>query len=131
MELAEVLETEAILYGDSKPKSARENEFRRRMTAAREALITHLSTAPCPAGTAMQGWRTVARDGMPPCDSETVFTGINTAGFAACFNEVTPDGCCSMQGPELSTVQMSGLCWWQVLDRPAAPKVDQQESPTC
>jgi hypothetical protein len=59
---------------------------------------------------------------MPPCDGETVYVGINTAGFACCFNEVTHDGVCSMQGPELSTVQMSGLRWWRVLDRPDSAK---------
>jgi hypothetical protein len=64
-------------------------------------------------------WRNVMPDGMPPCDGETTFVGINTAGFACCFNEVTRDGVCSMNGPELSTVQMSGLEWWRVLDRPA------------
>lgn len=63
-------------------------------------------------------WHNVKRDGMPPCDGETVFVGINTAGFACCFNEATPDGVCSMHGPELSTVQMSGLHWWRALDRP-------------
>lgn len=63
-------------------------------------------------------WHSVELDGLPPCDGETVFVGINTAGFAACFNEVAHDRVCSMQGPEICTVQMSGLNWWRVLDRP-------------
>jgi hypothetical protein len=62
-------------------------------------------------------WRNALLE-TPPCDGETVFIGINSAGFACCFNEVTRDGVCFMTGPEISTVQMSGLKWWRVLDRP-------------
>jgi hypothetical protein len=77
-----------------------------RLESARKALANN-------------AWRNV-RDGMPPCDGERVYVGINTAGFAACFNDATPDGVCSMEGPELTTIQMSGLEWWRELDRPAA-----------
>jgi hypothetical protein len=65
-----------------------------------------------------EDWRAVSADGMPPCDGETVYIGINSNGFAACFNAMTPDGCCLMGGPECSTAQMSGLEWWRVLNRP-------------
>ena len=27
--------------------------------------------------------------GLPPCDSETVYVGINSAGYYACFTDVS------------------------------------------
>jgi hypothetical protein len=64
-------------------------------------------------------WRNVAVDGMPPCDKMRVFVGINTAGFATCFNWINEHGQCEMGGPELWTVQMSCLKWWCELEYPA------------
>lgn len=68
-------------------------------------------------------WRTVDRDGLPPLDGEAVFIGVNTAGFAACFNMMTPDGACLMGTAESCTCVMSCLRWWRVLDRPTATPV--------
>jgi len=65
-------------------------------------------------------WRSVAEDGLPPCDGETVFIGVNSAGFAACFNAMNPDGVCLMGGPESCTAQMSELRYWRRLDMPQA-----------
>jgi hypothetical protein len=72
---------------------------------------------------------THVRDGLPECDGETVFIGVNTAGFAACFNAMTPDGVCLMGGPESCTAQMSCLLHWRVLDRPdlSIPESGAQE----
>jgi hypothetical protein len=64
-------------------------------------------------------WCSVERDGIPPCDGETVYVGINSAGFACCFNQARPDGLCLMGSPECSTAQMSELRWWRMLDRPS------------
>jgi hypothetical protein len=69
------------------------------------------------------GWRTVEGDGLPPIDGETVFIGVNTAGFAACFNMMTPDGACLMGTAESCTCVMSCLRWWRALDRPTATPV--------
>lgn len=63
-------------------------------------------------------WHHIDRNGMPLCDGETVFVGINSAGFACCFNQVRPDGLCLMGSPESSTAQMSELRWYRMLDRP-------------
>jgi hypothetical protein len=63
-------------------------------------------------------WRNVSRDGMPPCDGETVFVGINAAGYACCFNLIDKRGWCVMRSPEARQDQMSALKWWRVLDRP-------------
>jgi hypothetical protein len=93
------------------PKEATAESYRAMLNAAP-------SIAPGEGGEADPHWNHLGRNGPPPCDGEAVFVGINTAGFACCFNAVTHDGVCSMEGPELSTVQMSGLEWWRALDRP-------------
>jgi hypothetical protein len=80
-----------------------------------------LVRAPAPSAAPADGWKTVERDGLPPCNGETVFIGINSAGFAACFNKMNHDGCCLMGSAEANTAQMSCLRDWRVLDRPAAP----------
>lgn len=49
MQLIEEHETAAILYGDSKPDSDREQEFLERMQVARESLRAHLRTRPAQA----------------------------------------------------------------------------------
>jgi len=64
-------------------------------------------------------WQRI-EDAAPPCDGETVFVGVNSAGFAACFNHMNPDDLCVMGGPESSTAQMSELKFWRLLDMPAA-----------
>lgn len=68
-------------------------------------------------------WRTVEHDGPPPCDDETVYLGVNTNGFAACFNMMNPDGSCLMGTAECCTCVMSCLRWWRVLDRPTDHRV--------
>jgi hypothetical protein len=75
-------------------------------------------------------WKTVQRDGMPPCDGETVYVGINAAGYACCFNLIDKRGFCVMQSPEDRQDQMSQLYWWRVLDRPAVVTHEaQKETP--
>lgn len=88
-----------------------------------EQIDASLSAAPA---SPIAAWKTVERDGVPPCNSETVYVGINTAGFSCCFNEVTQDGVCSMAGPELTTIQMSALRYWRELDLPSAPSVNKE-----
>jgi hypothetical protein len=66
----------------------------------------------------MSHWKNVARAGMPPCDGETVYVGINEAGYACCFNLIDKRGWCVMRSPEDSQDQMSALRWWRVLHRP-------------
>ena len=72
-------------------------------------------------------WKNVSKDGYPPCDSETVFVGVNTAGYCGCFNEhglmstihgqrsiclyATAEGCHEI---------MSVLEWWEQLNTPNA-----------
>lgn len=80
-------------------------------------------------------WNHVDEHGYPPCDSETVFVGMNSAGFCGCFNEhglmsnrnghrsvclyATPEGCEEV---------MTDLEWWAVLDTPHG-KVSRGETP--
>ena len=63
-------------------------------------------------------WRTVAGDGFPPCDGHTTFIGINSAGYACCFNAMR-GGLCVMETAEGNYRQMSDLRDWRLLDRPA------------
>ena len=65
------------------------------------------------------------KDAAPPCDSETVFIGINTAGYCGCFNEhgfmSTAQGqrsVCLYATAEGVTEIMSDLEWWAEFDRP-------------
>lgn len=90
----------------------------------RKSVDVCFAASPPSASKDVVAWRTVEADGQPPCDGETVFVGINTNGFTACFNEVTATGACCLRGPEQSVCQMSGLRWWRVLDRP-----DNSEGP--
>ena len=62
-------------------------------------------------------WRNVNRDGVPPCDGHTVFIGINSAGYACCFNAMQ-SGTCVMETAEGAYRQMSDLRDWRLLDRP-------------
>jgi hypothetical protein len=63
-------------------------------------------------------WKTVADEGFPPCDGNTSFIGINSAGYACCFNAVQ-GGTCVMETAEGAYRQMSDLRDWRLLDRPA------------
>lgn len=65
-------------------------------------------------------WSTVERDGLPPVDGHTVFIGINSAGYACCFNAIW-QGQCVMETAEGSYQQMSDLRQWRRLDRPLTP----------
>jgi hypothetical protein len=64
-------------------------------------------------------WRTVGHDGLPTYQPEVTYIGINSAGFAACFTIVEPDGACWMNTGEEDICVMSELKWWRALDRPA------------
>ena len=66
---------------------------------------------------------TQASERLPLCDGETVFIGINTAGYSACFNQIRPDGVCEMKSPEDVVELMSCLEWWRELGRPG-PRVE-------
>jgi hypothetical protein len=63
-------------------------------------------------------WKNVEMDGMPPCDGETVYIGVNSAGYPACFNSVNSHGTCFMATAEEQNCAMSSLHWWRLLDRP-------------
>lgn len=63
-------------------------------------------------------WRTVASDGYPACDGHTTYVGINSAGYACCFNEMR-NGLCVMSTAEGDYRQMSDLRDWRLLDRAA------------
>ena len=72
----------------------------------------------------MIDWKNIA-DEIPPCDSETVFVGINTAGYCGCFNEhgfmSTHHGrrsVCLYATAEGSNEIMTDLEWWAILERP-------------
>jgi hypothetical protein len=63
-------------------------------------------------------WRTVQRDGFPSCDGHTTYIGINSAGYACCFNAMR-GSLCVMETAEGAYRQMSDLRDWRLLDRPA------------
>lgn len=68
-------------------------------------------------------WKAVKEHGYPPCDSETVFVGKNSAGYCGCFNE---HGMMSTSHGQLSiclyaTAEgchevMTDLAWWAKLE---------------
>jgi hypothetical protein len=62
-------------------------------------------------------WNTVQRDGFPPLDGHTTYIGINSAGYACCFNAMQ-GGTCVMTTAEGAYPQMSDLRDWRLLDRP-------------
>jgi hypothetical protein len=66
----------------------------------------------------MADWKTVATDGSPPLDGHTTYIGINSAGYACCFNAMQ-GGTCVMETAEGRYRQMSDLRDWRLLDRPA------------
>lgn len=72
----------------------------------------------------MINWTNI-KDGEPPCDSETVFIGINTAGYCGCFNELgfvsTFQGIqsvCLYATAEGQNEVMTDLERWAELERP-------------
>jgi hypothetical protein len=78
-----------------------------------------LTSAHLTAESLAASWKHVSSDGEPPVDGETVFVGINSAGYSACFNEITdPGDMCAMVTAESCVFLMSELRWWRVLDRP-------------
>jgi uncharacterized Zn finger protein (UPF0148 family) len=77
---------------------------------------------------ATERWHNVARDGFPPCDGHTTYIGINSAGYACCFN-VLHHGLCIMRTAEGAYRQMSDLRQWRPLHRP--PIDDAGECPAC
>lgn len=68
-------------------------------------------------------WNLVAVAGLPPCNDESVFIGINTAGYVGAFNHVQPDGLCLMKSPEGAASVMSDLKWWTAHVGPAPASV--------
>lgn len=70
-------------------------------------------------------WKSVKHDGYPPCDSETVFVGVNSAGYCGCFNEhglmSTRNGqrsVCLYATAEGCSEVMTDLEWWAHLETP-------------
>lgn len=78
----------------------------------------------------MADWKTVESDGFPQCDGHTTFIGINSAGYACCFNAMR-GGLCVMETAEGNYRQMSDLRDWRLLDRPArgVSRPDDQTKP--
>lgn len=69
-------------------------------------------------------WANV-KDGMPPCDGEQVFIGVNTNGYVGAFNQMRPDGMCLYATAEGFAEVMSGLSQWAPFERPQ-PRVSKQ-----
>lgn len=70
-------------------------------------------------------WKRLRVDGPPPCDGETIFIGVNDAGFCGCFNQHGimslangPMSICFYDTAEGSHEVMSCLDLWAVLDVP-------------
>lgn len=68
---------------------------------------------------ARSAWHTVECNGLPPCNGHTTYIGINSAGYACCFNEIREAGMCFMATAEGAYRQMSDLRDWRLLDRPS------------
>ena len=56
----------------------------------------------------------------PPTDGCSVYVGINSNGYAACFN-LFSNGTCYMNTAEEHECVMSGLSLWRELDSPPPP----------
>lgn len=63
-------------------------------------------------------WKSVKKDGYPEGDEETIFVGINTAGFCGCFNWCSIYGECAYETAEATICIMDNLEYWKVLGRP-------------
>lgn len=71
-------------------------------------------------------FRKVEEHGLPPCDGQTVYLGVNTAGYWGCFNDLSgkhsPEGAmCLYRSPEDVAVVMSDLHSWAALPNDEAP----------
>lgn len=70
-------------------------------------------------------WHRVKTDGHPPCDSETIFVGINSSGYCGCFNATTPsieqkqEINCWYETAEDTARVMEDLLWWKLLEMPS------------
>jgi hypothetical protein len=78
----------------------------------------------------MSHWNNVEHDGLPPCDGTRIFIGINTAGYACCFNDIEESSvvACHYVTAEESNCLMSSLLWWRELDWPNSPAPDCGEA---
>ena len=76
-----------------------------------------------------RGWKTVQGNGLPACDGEHVFVGVNSNGFACVFNAMRDDTCL-METPEGSIELMSDLRWWYALDLPGLAPAAGATQPT-
>ena len=81
-------------------------------------------------------WMKVSEDGYPPCDSETVFVGANSAGYCGCFNEhglmSTRQGqrsVCLYATAEGCDEVMTDLAWWAKLETPNAEITGRASGP--
>lgn len=77
-----------------------------------------------------RAWKRVATDGYPDCDCETVFVGINSAGFCGCFNSITGSpkySHCWYETAEDSVDIMSDLALWKPLAMPGSETVSNFE----
>lgn len=70
-------------------------------------------------------WKRLKTDGHPPCDGETIFVGINEAGYCGCFNQHGlmslahgPVSVCFYDTAEGSHEVMTSLDYWAELDVP-------------
>ena len=64
-------------------------------------------------------WKNVKTDGYPPCDSETVYVGVNSNGYCGCFNSYfSASECCAYETAERVKIVMDSLEWWQELELP-------------
>jgi hypothetical protein len=79
---------------------------------ARAAILADRRARQAPGPVEVSRWRSVAVDGLPPCDGQTVYLGENTNGYLCTFNWVNPDGCCLQGLGDALTAQFSGLEWW-------------------
>lgn len=100
-------------------RQSKAREYAHACIAAHEAKRDSVHLTQPEGGTVPGDWRTVARDGLPKYQPEVTYIGINSAGFAACFTIVDPDGACWMNTGEENICVMSELAHWRVLDRPA------------
>ena len=76
----------------------------------------------------MSEWKSVKIHGLPPCDGEKVFVGINSAGYACCFTDTImarrQTVSCLYDTAENSEVMMSDLAMYRELDYPENGKIE-------
>lgn len=62
-------------------------------------------------------WKNVKTDGYPPCDSETVYVGVNSSGYCTCFNGYfSGSDYCVYETAEETRFMMDDLVRWKVLE---------------